>query len=171
VERIADDGELEVLRFSVEGLGGRHDRPDIPCAYGGRLGPDHLRHVRFGVHGLYLAEPLAQRERELADPASQIQQAPPPRDLGGPDQIRDHRLRMGQPVPVIVPRGPPVEIRREPHRRSHLLLTPVAAGSGQHLFEEIDGAPQLSLADVRRFASGVLVLIYTPRAGEDGLAN
>jgi dihydrofolate reductase len=46
----------------------------------------------------------------------------------------------------------------------HLLLTPVAAGSGQHLFEEIHGAPQLSLAEVRRFASGVLVLIYTPKA-------
>jgi hypothetical protein len=45
----------------------------------------------------------------------------------------------------------------------HLLLTPVAAGSGQHLFEEIRDAPQLSLADVRRFASGVLVLIYTPK--------
>ena len=36
----------------------------------------------------------------------------------------------------------------------HLLLTPVAAGSGQHLFEEIHETPQLSLADVRRFASG-----------------
>jgi len=45
----------------------------------------------------------------------------------------------------------------------HLLLTPVATGSGRHLFEEIDGAPQLSLTDVRRFASGVLLLIYTPR--------
>jgi dihydrofolate reductase len=45
----------------------------------------------------------------------------------------------------------------------HLLLTPVAAGSGQHMFEEIHGAPQLSLADIRRFASGVLVLIYTPK--------
>ena len=43
----------------------------------------------------------------------------------------------------------------------HLLLTPVAAGSGQHLFEEIHDAPQLSLADVTRFASGVLVLVYT----------
>ena len=38
----------------------------------------------------------------------------------------------------------------------HLLLTPVAAGSGEHMFEEVRGAPQLSLADVRRFASGVL---------------
>jgi dihydrofolate reductase len=45
----------------------------------------------------------------------------------------------------------------------HLLLAPVAAGSGRHLFEEIPGAPALSLADVRRFASGELVLIYTPR--------
>ena len=45
----------------------------------------------------------------------------------------------------------------------HLLLTPVAAGSDQHLFEEIHDAPQLSLTDVRRFASGVLVLVYTPK--------
>jgi dihydrofolate reductase len=44
----------------------------------------------------------------------------------------------------------------------HLLLTPVAVGSGQHLFEDIDGAPQLALADVRRFASGVVLLTYTP---------
>jgi dihydrofolate reductase len=48
----------------------------------------------------------------------------------------------------------------------HLFLTPVAAGSGRHLFEEIQGAPHLSLADVRRFTSGVLVLVYTPKAGE-----
>jgi dihydrofolate reductase len=46
----------------------------------------------------------------------------------------------------------------------HLILTPVAAGSGQHLFQEIRGAPQLSLADVRRLASGVLILIYTPKS-------
>lgn len=45
----------------------------------------------------------------------------------------------------------------------HLLLTPVAAGSGQHMFEQINGTAQLSLADVRRFASGVLVLVYTPK--------
>jgi len=45
----------------------------------------------------------------------------------------------------------------------HVLLTPVAAGSGRHLFEEIPVDPQLTLADVRRFASGVLVLIYTPK--------
>jgi len=46
----------------------------------------------------------------------------------------------------------------------HLLLTPVAAGSGQHMFEAIHGAPQLSLLDVRPFASGVLVLAYRPNA-------
>jgi dihydrofolate reductase len=45
----------------------------------------------------------------------------------------------------------------------HLLLAPVAAGSGRHLFEEIDGAPQLRLADVTRFASGELILVYTPK--------
>jgi hypothetical protein len=38
------------------------------------------------------------------------------------------------------------------------------AGSGQHLFEEIRDAPQLWLARVRRFASGVLLLVYTPKA-------
>jgi dihydrofolate reductase len=46
----------------------------------------------------------------------------------------------------------------------HLLVTPVAAGSGRRLFEDVvPDAPQLFLADVRRFASGVVVLIYTPR--------
>ncbi|MBO0802677.1 MAG: dihydrofolate reductase family protein [Nocardiopsaceae bacterium] len=44
----------------------------------------------------------------------------------------------------------------------HLLLTPVATGIGRHMFEDIQGSPRLSLADVRRFASGVLLLIYTP---------
>lgn len=44
----------------------------------------------------------------------------------------------------------------------HLLLTPVAVGRGVHLFEDVEGAPQLQLADVTRFANGVLVLVYTP---------
>jgi dihydrofolate reductase len=44
----------------------------------------------------------------------------------------------------------------------HLLLTPVAVGTGRHLFEEITGAPALSPARVTRFASGVLLLVYTP---------
>ena len=43
-----------------------------------------------------------------------------------------------------------------------LLLTPVATGTGQQMFEDIKGAPHLSLAHVERFASGVLVLTYTP---------
>jgi dihydrofolate reductase len=45
----------------------------------------------------------------------------------------------------------------------HLLLTPVAVGKGQHLFEDIDTAPSLNLADVTRFRNGVVVLVYTPR--------
>jgi dihydrofolate reductase len=44
----------------------------------------------------------------------------------------------------------------------HLLLTPVAVGSGQHLFAQIEGAPRLRLADLRRFASGVILLVYEP---------
>jgi dihydrofolate reductase len=44
----------------------------------------------------------------------------------------------------------------------HLLLTPVAVGKGTHLFEEIDAAPALTLADVTQFSNGVLVLVYTP---------
>lgn len=44
----------------------------------------------------------------------------------------------------------------------HLLFTPVAVGRGQHLFEEIENAPALHLADVTRFNNGVLLLVYTP---------
>ncbi len=45
----------------------------------------------------------------------------------------------------------------------HLVLTPVAIGKGQHLFESIDTAPQLRLVDVTRFDSGVIVLVYAPK--------
>lgn len=45
----------------------------------------------------------------------------------------------------------------------HFLLTPVAVGRGQHLFEDIDIPPQLTLVDVTRFKNGVLVLVYAPR--------
>jgi dihydrofolate reductase len=45
----------------------------------------------------------------------------------------------------------------------HLLLTPVAVGKGQHLFEDIDGAPPLNLVDVTRRKNGVVILIYTPK--------
>ena len=44
----------------------------------------------------------------------------------------------------------------------HLLLTPAAVGRGRHLFEDIDTAPALTLADVTRFRNGVLLLVYTP---------
>jgi dihydrofolate reductase len=45
----------------------------------------------------------------------------------------------------------------------HLVLTPVAAGKGTHLFESVDTAPHLRLLDVTRFDSGVLVLVYAPK--------
>jgi dihydrofolate reductase len=41
----------------------------------------------------------------------------------------------------------------------HPLLTPVAVGRGHHLFEDIDAAPALTLADVTRFRNGVLLLV------------
>ena len=44
----------------------------------------------------------------------------------------------------------------------HLLLTPAPVGRGIHLFESIETGPDLKLADVTRFTSGVLVLVYTP---------
>jgi dihydrofolate reductase len=44
----------------------------------------------------------------------------------------------------------------------HLLITPVAVGRGQHLFEGIDTAPALKLVDVKRCSNDVLRLIYTP---------
>jgi dihydrofolate reductase len=45
----------------------------------------------------------------------------------------------------------------------HLLLTPVAVGKGQHLFEDIETAPALNLVDVTRFSNGVVVLIYASK--------
>lgn len=45
----------------------------------------------------------------------------------------------------------------------HLFLTPVAIGTGQHLFEHIESAPHLRLVDVTRFDSGVLALVYGPK--------
>jgi dihydrofolate reductase len=44
----------------------------------------------------------------------------------------------------------------------HLLLTPVAVGRGQHLFEDVDWAPHLKLIDITRFDSGVVILVYAP---------
>ena len=44
----------------------------------------------------------------------------------------------------------------------HMLLTPVAVGAGQHLFESIEGWPRLKLVDLERFNSGVVRLVYTP---------
>jgi dihydrofolate reductase len=44
----------------------------------------------------------------------------------------------------------------------HLLLTPVATGAGQRLFECIAASPALILEDVTRFRSGVLRLVYSP---------
>jgi hypothetical protein len=43
-----------------------------------------------------------------------------------------------------------------------LLLTPVAVGMGQHLFESIKGGPRLNLVNLERFTSGVVLLVYTP---------
>jgi dihydrofolate reductase len=47
----------------------------------------------------------------------------------------------------------------------HLLMTPVAVGKGQHLFEHLENEPQLSLVDVTRFSNSVVVLVYTPSHG------
>ena len=44
----------------------------------------------------------------------------------------------------------------------HLLVTTVAVGRGQHLFEDIDFAPHLHLIDVTRLKSGVVILTYVP---------
>ncbi|HXN59016.1 MAG TPA: dihydrofolate reductase family protein [Acidimicrobiales bacterium] len=44
----------------------------------------------------------------------------------------------------------------------HLLITPVAVGRGQHMFEAIEGGPALHLVDVTRFSNGVVILVYTP---------
>jgi dihydrofolate reductase len=45
----------------------------------------------------------------------------------------------------------------------HLLMTPVAVGRGQHMFEAIENEPALNLVDVTQFSNGVVILTYTPR--------
>jgi len=47
----------------------------------------------------------------------------------------------------------------------HMLLTPVAVGKGRGMFEAMEGAVQLRLAEVRPFRSGVVLLVYTPPPG------
>jgi dihydrofolate reductase len=42
-------------------------------------------------------------------------------------------------------------------------LYPVIAGAGQRLFDGATDIPLLALQDITRFASGVMVLTYTPR--------
>ncbi|HXW33020.1 MAG TPA: dihydrofolate reductase family protein [Acidimicrobiales bacterium] len=46
----------------------------------------------------------------------------------------------------------------------HIWLTPVAVGRGQHLFDDVRGAPQFELSDMTRFTNGVVVLVYTPKS-------
>lgn len=45
----------------------------------------------------------------------------------------------------------------------HLFLTPVAIGTGKHLFADVDWAPHLRLLDLTRFSSGVVALVYGPK--------
>jgi dihydrofolate reductase len=45
----------------------------------------------------------------------------------------------------------------------HLFLTPVAIGTGTHLFADVDWAPHLELLDLTRFTNGVVVLVYGPK--------
>ena len=44
----------------------------------------------------------------------------------------------------------------------HLLMTPVAVGRGQHMFDAIENCPALNLVDVTQFSNGVVILTYTP---------
>jgi dihydrofolate reductase len=44
----------------------------------------------------------------------------------------------------------------------HFWLNPVVVGAGQRLFDRID-TTHLHLADLKRFASGIVVLVYTPK--------
>jgi dihydrofolate reductase len=47
----------------------------------------------------------------------------------------------------------------------HVLLTPVAVGSGKHMFEGLAGAPQMDLLYLERLKSGVVILRYAPKQG------
>ncbi len=45
----------------------------------------------------------------------------------------------------------------------HFLLTPTAVGRGQHLFEDVQTPPHLTLVGMERFTNGVVILVYTPK--------
>lgn len=44
----------------------------------------------------------------------------------------------------------------------HLLLTPVAVGKGQHMFERVGITPALRLEEVTQIGNGVVLLVYSP---------
>lgn len=44
----------------------------------------------------------------------------------------------------------------------HLWLMPVALGSGQRIFEDVEDAPRLKLVKNTQFSTGVVVLTYVP---------
>lgn len=46
----------------------------------------------------------------------------------------------------------------------HILLTPVAVGEGQHMFESVHGATALHRAAVTTFKNGVTLLVYGARS-------
>lgn len=48
----------------------------------------------------------------------------------------------------------------------HLLLTPVASGGGRRMFEEVQGAPRLALAEARRGASPAESCCWSTPAGD-----
>lgn len=84
-------------------------------------------------------------EGDLAESVAKLKEEP-----GG------HLLKYGDgPVDV-----PPME--RGLIDEFHLLLTPVAVGDGQHMFESVTTSPALHLADVTVHRNGVVLLKYTP---------
>jgi hypothetical protein len=55
----------------------------------------------------------------MASSAGEVQQTAVLGDLGAAGEIFDHRFRVRQPVLVVIPGGPPVQVRSEPHLVHH----------------------------------------------------
>jgi tRNA(Ile2) C34 agmatinyltransferase TiaS len=67
----------------------------------------------------YVREPVAERERELAGATREVEQASVTGRGCLPYEIVDHHVGVGEPEPVVVPGGAPVQVGLEPHRVGH----------------------------------------------------
>ena len=88
----------------------------MACSRPAGLLAHHPDHVRLLVDGPHLGELLRDRERDLAGPTSEVQQAPVAAWRSQAQHLVKHRPRVENPEAVAVVSGPaiqtPIELQR-----------------------------------------------------------